>query len=62
MKNPFLIARMKDSLKNMFPLDGEKAYGLYQPENPLPLPGMKHSLINTFPLAGKKRIVKTDSS
>ena len=32
---------MKDSLKNTFPLDGKKGYGLYQPENPFPLPGIK---------------------
>ena len=44
---------MKDSLKNTFPLDGKKAYGLHEPNNPFPLPGMKHSLKNTFPLYGK---------
>ena len=44
---------MKDLLKNMFPLDGNKAYGLYYPENLFSLPGIKHSLKNTFSLYGK---------
>ena len=39
---------MKNSLKNSFPLNGKKAYGLDYSENPFPLPGMKHSLKNTF--------------
>ena len=43
---------MKDSLKNTFPLDGKKSYGLYWPENAFPLLGMRHSLKNTFPLYG----------
>ena len=41
---------MKNSLKNTFPLDGKRAYGLYKPENPFPLPGMEYSLKNTFPI------------
>ena len=28
-ENPSPIAEMKDLLKNIFPLDGKKAYGLY---------------------------------
>ena len=49
---------MKDSLINTFPIDGKKAYGLYQPENPFPLPGMKHSLKYAFPLCGKTASLK----
>ena len=44
---------MKNSLKNMFLLDGKKDYGLYYPENPFSLPGMKHSLKNMFPICRK---------
>ena len=44
---------MKDSLKNTFPLDGKKVYGVYKPEDPLPLTGIKRSLKNTFPLYRK---------
>ena len=44
---------MKDSLKNTFPLDGKKAYGLYFPENQFLLVRMKYLLENTFPLYSK---------
>ena len=44
---------MKDSLKNTFPLDGKKAYGLYHPEVLFALHGMEHSLNNRFALYGK---------
>ena len=44
---------MKDSLKNTFPMDGKKAYGLYEPENIFPLPRMQYLLKHTFPLFGK---------
>ena len=54
-KNPSPKAGMKDSLKNKFPLGGEKNYGLYQLENLFPLPGMKYSLKNTFPKFVEKR-------
>ena len=69
---------MKDSLKNTFPIDGKKAYGLYEPEIIFPLPRMEDLLKNTSalfgktassgrriengPLAGKHFPVKTDSS
>ena len=56
---------MKDSFKNMFPLDGKKLSMtgvsekyilkncLHMPENQFPVPGTKHSLKNTFPLYKK---------
>ena len=69
---------MKDSLKNTFPIDGKKAYGLYEAEIIFPLPRMQYLLKNTSALFGKiassgRRIengpqagkcfpVKTDSS